>query len=316
MSFSLNYFYSSIGISKQAVYKLINRQNDQRKIESQLLYLIYKIRKDHPTMGSRDMYHKIQPESVGRDTFERMCREEGLMSKKIKNYRKTTQSNGVYRFPNLISNLKIERINQVWQSDITYYDVKDKFYYITFIQDSYSKRIIGHSVSRSLMTEYTTMHSLKKAIAIRKRMNIRNVILHSDGGGQYYDKEFLEITRLNSIINSMCEYAWENGMAERLNGVIKNNYLKHRTIHSYEDLKREVDRSVSLYNSDKPHIKLNRKSPIEFENEYLCPKRKTDGDKSATDKTLAERVVVGPSGQKRKTSGSNIALDLKKLSEW
>ncbi len=58
----------------------------------------------------------------------------------------------------------------------------------------------------------------------------------------------------------MCEYAWENGKAERINGVIKNNYLKHRNINTYEELVKEVDRSVYLYNSDKPHIELKRKN--------------------------------------------------------
>jgi putative transposase len=67
----------------------------------------------------------------------------------------------------------------------------------------------------------------------------------------------------------MCEFAWENGKAERINGIIKNNYLKHRNINSYEQLVKEVDRSVSLYNHDKPHIKLKRLSPIAFENKIL-----------------------------------------------
>ena len=68
----------------------------------------------------------------------------------------------------------------------------------------------------------------------------------------------------------MCQYPWENGKAERINGVIKNNYLIHRNINSYEQLQIEVDRSVLLYNSEKPHIKLQRKSPNQFEKEYLC----------------------------------------------
>ncbi len=89
---------------------------------------------------------------------------------------------------------------------------------------------------------------------------------------------------------------------ERINGVIKNNYLKHRSINTYEELVKEVDRSVYLYNSDKPHIELKRKTPVEFENDYLCNRRKTEGDKSATDKTLVKRVNGWPLGQRRKTS--------------
>ena len=85
----------------------------------------------------------------------------------------------------------------------------------------------------------------------------KRLIFHSDGGGQYFDKEFLKLTSLHQFKNSMCEFAWENGQAERINGVIKNNYLIHRTIKSYEELVTEVDRTVYLYNHDKPHIKLD-----------------------------------------------------------
>ena len=73
----------------------------------------------------------------------------------------------------------------------------------------------------------------------------------------------------------MCEYAWENGKAERINGVIKNNYLAHKTISSYSELVKEVDRTVSLYNSDKPHIGLQRKSPITFEKELVLLQQQT-----------------------------------------
>lgn len=79
----------------------------------------------------------------------------------------------------------------------------------------------------------------------------------------------------------MCEFAWENGKAERINGVIKNNYLKHRKINNYSDLTKEVDRSVRLYNEDKPHIELQRRSPITFEKEiaYLHKRTKPRNDR-------------------------------------
>lgn len=244
--------------------------------QKQLLLLIYQIRKDHPTMCCRDMYYKLQPETMGRDAFEKFCKEEGLMSQRPKNWRRTTDSSGVVRFDNLIINLAINRINHVWQSDITYYEVNGKFYYITFIEDSFSRKIVGHYVSQRLYTEQTTLPALATAFKNRKNTQLDGLIFHSDGGGQYYDKEFLKLTKKHKINNSMCEYPWENGKVERLNGVIKNNYLKHREINSYSDLVKEVDRSVQLYNEEKPHIKLNRKTPVEFENHYICTHTKSE----------------------------------------
>lgn len=241
-------------------------------MEAQILILVYRIREDHPTMGLRDMYYKLLPEGIGRDKFEELCKRAGLHTEHKPNYRRTTDSSGVIRFDNLLTDLEIIRINQVWQSDITYYDVSNKTYYLTFILDAYSRVIVGYYVSQSLKTEHTTFPALRKAVMSRAKLNmsIANLIFHSDGGGQYYDKNFLLFTSENKIRNSMCEYPWENGKAERINGVIKNNYLQHRNITTFEKLVREVDRSVKLYNQEKPHIMLNRKTPIQFENSIFA----------------------------------------------
>ena len=176
-------------------------------------------------------------------------------------------------------------INQAWQSDITYFEIGGRFYYITFIEDSFSRRILGYSVSKRLTTEQTTLPALNMAINLRlkEKRTIKNVVFHSDGGGQYYDKEFLKLTGKAGIVNSMCEYPWENGKVERLNGVIKNNYLIHRNINNFKELKKEVDRTVSLYNKEKPHIELQRKSPNEFEKQYIYNGQQSDGDKLTTE---------------------------------
>lgn len=266
---SLNMFYQSIGISKQSVHQYLERTCKHKSDVEQLLLLVYKIREDHPTMCCRDMYYKINPGFIGRDAFECFCKQYGLMSAVAKNYRKTTDSRGVTRFDNLLENKTITHINQVWQSDITYYELLGRFYYITFIIDSFTRRIVGYNVSKRLTTEQTTLPSLKMAIKTRKNVELKELIFHSDGGGQYYDKEFLKLTNRQGIKNSMCEYPWENGVSERLNGVIKNNYLKHRSIPNYDCLVQEVDRSVLLYNQGKPHIGLKRKSPCQFEKELL-----------------------------------------------
>lgn len=256
----------------------MDRYLQERSIEEQILLLVYRVREDHPTMGLRDIYFKITPIGIGRDRFEILCKQSGLMVERMHNLRRTTDSSGVIRFDNLLIGLVINKPNQVWQSDITYFELNGRFYYITFIIDAFTRVIVGHAVSQRLKTEQTTLPALQKAIKSRidLKLSIHALIFHSDGGGQYYDKDFLELTRKHEIINSMCQYPWENGKAERINGVIKNNYLIHRFISSYEQLQIEVDRSVLLYNTEKPHIELQRKSPILFEKEYLCTLNCTD----------------------------------------
>jgi len=305
----MNKLYKSVGASKQSFHQYLDRYLYQKSEQSQLLQLIYQIRENHPTMGIRDMYYKLLPSTMGRDKFEAFCKIEGLMSDRPKNWARTTDSSGVIRFDNLIANLTIDTINMVWQSDITYYELNSRFYYITFIIDSFTRVIVGHATSNRLTTDKTTLPALNKAInsRIKLKQSIDNLIFHSDGGGQYYAKSFLKITGKYNIRNSMCEFAWENGKAERINGVIKNNYLKHRNISTFEDLIKEVDRSVYLYNNDKPHIKLQRKTPIEFENDYICNGQKTDDEKSATELKKQSVRLNSLTGRGQKTSDSKIA---------
>ncbi len=309
----MNKLYKVLGISKQAFHQRLDRLYRLRSEKKQLLLLIYQIREDHPTMGIRDMYYKLRPETMGRDVFENFCREEGLTVERVKNWRRTTDSTGVIRFDNLLVGMNLTAINQAWQSDITYFEINGRFYYITFVEDSFSRRILGYSVSKRLTTGQTTLPALKMAVRLRVKegMSIAGVIFHSDGGGQYYAKEFLKLTRKEGIVNSMCEYPWENGKVERLNGVIKNNYLIHRQINSFEELVKEVDRTVLLYNKEKPHIELQRKTPNQFEKDYLCNGQQSDGDKSTTELTTQD-----PGGfsalraEDNNPSGSNITHEL------
>lgn len=268
--YSLNALYRSLGISKQSVHKRLKAMDKRSEISEYVRFIVAQVRKEHPTMGIRDIYFKMHPKGIGRDCFEQMCKELNLMVPRPRNYTRTTDSSGVIRFDNLIDGLIPNRINQVWQSDITYFEVNGKFDYITFIVDSFSRRIVGYSVSDRLSAVETVIPALNQAMACRKGMNLDGLIFHSDGGGQYYSKEFLKLTQKLSFRNSMCTCAWENGKAERINGTIKNNYLIHWEIKNLNELRKMVNKAVSLYNKEKPHARLNRLTPIGFENLYLC----------------------------------------------
>src|SRR5262249_42461704 len=118
--------------------------------------------------------------------------------------------------------------------------------------------------SERLLTEYTTVPALQRSIKERKPKP--GLIFHSDGGGQYYSKEFLKLTADSKIKNSMCEMAYENPHAERINGTIKNQYLKGNNPTDLLSLKKMAGRAVFNYNNVKPHSSLNRLSPSSFEN--------------------------------------------------
>jgi len=233
--------------------------------QEQLIPLINEIRRVHPRMSARDIYLKLQPSCMGRDQFERFCMDSGYRLKQLRNYRITTNSLGVTRFPNLIKELKVTRVNQVFVSDITYYDMGSETYYLTFIMDLFNREVVGWSASDNLRTENTTIPALHKLVSIRGSANLEGSILHSDGGGQYYCKEFKILTKELKMVNSMTEEkVYENAHAERLNGIIKNNYLYPYAPTNLSSLKRLLDKAVLMYNTGKPHKALGKLTPSEF----------------------------------------------------
>ena len=253
-------YYMAAGISKQGFHQYLNRKFVIREECEQLIPLITQIRKEYPTLSAREMYRIIQPKTLGRDRFERFCFEEGFKLERKRSFHKTTNSLGVTRFPNRIKGIELKGVNHVWVSDITYYRIKDRFYYLTFITDQYSRKILGYSVSKDLFTENTTIPALH--MALKQRNGHKPTIFHSDGGGQYYSKEFQLLTS-PQILNSMGECAYENPLAERVNGLIKNDYLIHYGPRSFEDLLTQTARAVYNYNF-KRHSALDT-SPNVFE---------------------------------------------------
>ena len=261
----MNEIYRVIGMSKQNFHQVMDRMLLQQMEKEQLLIIIRQVRKDHPKMSCRDLYRLVRPQFMGRDRFEAFCFEEGFMVELKKNFRRTTNSLGVTRFPNLIQGLELTGVNHVWVSDITYYEMNNRFYYLTFIMDLYSRKIIGYSESVSLLTADTTIPALNMAIRARKGQDLAGMIFHSDGGGQYYCKEFLKITGHYGMLNSMCETVFENPHAERLNRTIKNNYLYPYGPENRIELKTMLKKAVYMYNHQKPHGSLYGLSPVNFE---------------------------------------------------
>jgi putative transposase len=267
--------YRSLLISKQAVHQWLDRSLQQAEQRGYLLPLIAQLRQDHPTLSCRAMYAKLQPEGIGRDHFEQLCKSQGFSMQRKLNTCRTTDSSGVVRFDNLLEGLVLSRINEAWSSDITYYEVAERFYYLTFIMDCYSRRILGYSVSARLTTEQTTLPALKQAVGVRGGTVPPQMIFHSDGGGQYYDQAFLSYTNHHQMRNSMCEFAYENGKAERLNGIIKNNYLKFYEANTLGQLHKNVDRAVTLYNIQRPHKSLYYQTPVDYENKIVVLQQQT-----------------------------------------
>jgi len=203
---------------------------------------------------------------MGRDLFEVFCYSYGFKVGTIKNHYRTTDSLGVIRFPNLMMSLdELTSVNQIWVSDITYYLVGGIVSYITFILDLYNRKIVGYCVSKTLRTEDTTLQAVQMAIKAEHIARNSNLIIHSDGGGQYYSKQFTALTNYYGMRNSMGTSVFENPHAERINGTIKNDYLIPWGQKNFEELDKMLMKAVYLYNTIRPHQSLNGLSPEQFE---------------------------------------------------
>lgn len=265
----MNQIYRAMGISKQAFHQWKTRHEDKTGILINIDRIIQQVRKDHPRLGVREIWRKMEVKEIGRDAFEREAFARGHRLKRKRNFRKTTNSYGVTRFDNLILEKELTGLNQVWVSDITYYSMGERFYYLTFVMDLYSRKIIGKSISKGLCTEETTMPAIKEAIRSRRRWRKgKRTIIHSDGGGQYYDKEFLKLTNRHALDNSMCYTSYENPHAERVIGTLKNDYIYPYGPTNFEELIKETKRACRNYN-EKDHGSLKKMSPNAFEKRCL-----------------------------------------------
>lgn len=259
----MNEIYRYKSISKQSFHQRMDRELRCQEQHYLLLPLIFELRQEHPGVSARVLYEILKPEGIGRDAFEQLCFANGLKLERKPAFKRTTDSTGVIRFPNLIALREFTAINQVWVSDITYYNIGERFYYLTFVMDLYSRVIVGYSVSKRLLTSDTTLPAV--TMALKQRKPAEGLIFHSDGGGQYYCKEFLKLTSERGMKNSMGEMAYDNPNAERINGTIKNQYLKGYAPQNFEHLVAMTKRAVTNYNEVKPHSSLNKKTPRGYE---------------------------------------------------
>ena len=241
---------------------------------SDLLLEADELRSEHPGCGVEKMYNTLQPDWLGRDKFIEIFMDMGYRVKYHKNYIRTTVP-AHFKYPNLIQGMQVVKQNQLWQTDITYIKIGSQYFYLVFIVDVYTRRILGYSVSNHMRAE-ANIKALCMAIKNCGGI-IQGLIHHSDRGSQYIDKGYTSILTENGAHISMGEKAQDNAYAERVNGIIKNEYLIYREIKSFNQLRTEVKKAVGHYNNKRIHRSLPGKTtPIDFEKNLLglyCQKR-------------------------------------------
>jgi putative transposase len=170
----------------------------------------------------------------------------------------------------LIKDLIIERPEQVWVADITYVPVGTGFNYLHLVTDAYSKKVMGYHISPSLAAAESR---IALDMAIKSRRYNESLIHHSDRGLQYSSTIYKEGTDANNIIISMTENGdpYENAIAERINGILKDEFGLDEIITNADEAKRLVAQSIDIYNNQRPHLSNSYKTPNEMHQQSAPP---------------------------------------------
>jgi transposase InsO family protein len=218
-------------------------------------------------MGGKKLYsiHKRAirklAHGLGRDKFFKLLKRYNLLVKKQKKYARTTQSSHRFKiYKNLCKGWRPTGSNQLWVGDITYIRVRTGFVYLSLLTDGYSRKIIGWNLSKSLGIE-GAMETARMAVNQNKASN--NTIHHSDRGIQYCSPTYVEYLGDKGVKMSMGEKGncYDNAMAERVNGILKQEYSLDTTFNSTEDTLKAVKEGIKHYNEQRPHWALKLKTP-------------------------------------------------------
>lgn len=258
------------GYSRQAYYKNQKKATVQVMHQEIVLKLVEEIREQTPCLGGIKLYHLLQESmachgiKMGRDKFYDLLNYYGLLIRK-KRRRKpiTTDSNHpFYKYKNLIKGMKINRINLAWVSDITYIRLTNSFCYLSLVTDVYSRKIIGYCLSKDLGSK-GTINALKMALSTCHRKKSTMLIHHSDRGIQYCCTDYINILMEHNIAISMTQNGdpYENAIAERVNGILKQEFYLANTFKSIQEAQQTLDWAIESYNKHRPHFSLDLLTP-------------------------------------------------------
>lgn len=254
------------GISRQAYYQACKRYKKRNADGKQVLEWVHEQRRKHPRMGGRKLYHRLKSKMVeagikmGRDRLFELLRRKGLLVRPRRSQKPHTTKGAFTRWTNKLAGRNVNRPNQAWVADITYLRTRDGFCYLALISDKYSRKILGWDVAESLELE-GALRALKQALDQVEGGN--TPIHHSDRGSQYRSHKYIQTLQDHKLTVSMTEenHCAENAQAERLNGILKNEYLLDQTFLSARQARQASRHAIELYNGDRPHLSLNYNAP-------------------------------------------------------
>ena len=257
------------GVSRQAFYEAKAYEGKTSIAHMIVLTLVNDLRNDIPMLGTRKLLFMLSPElekhgiKLGRDQLFDLLRFHGLLMRRRKRMVKTTDSHHwLKKYPNLIKGIVLSEAEQLWVSDITYIRTLQGFNYLSLITDAYSRKIMGYAL-------YETLEAIGRVealvMAVKERQKISPFILihHSDRGVQYCSAEYVDILAKENIAISMTQNGspYENALAERVNGIIKNDVFPKKVYQNHKEAKKDISKIIQIYNQKRPHASVDYLTP-------------------------------------------------------
>ena len=269
------------GVTRQAYYQHF-WQGEQIEVSHELIIKeVLSIRKRHKAMGTRKLYEMLQPFllenqiKIGRDALFDLLTSQGLLIRKRKRKITTTMSyHRFHKWPNLVKEFIPISANELYVSDITYWKIETGYVYISLITDAYSHKIVGYHLADTLEA-VESKRALEMALNARTS-NAKPLIHHSDRGVQYCSGEYVKLLQDNGVQISMTENSdpRENAIAERINGILKEEYLCVRTAaNTLEEAKAILSQSITLYNQERPHMSIGYLTPEVVHNSNIATQK-------------------------------------------
>jgi putative transposase len=262
-----------VQMSRQNYYAARRLRQRREVDEALILALVRRERMVQPRLGGRKLRHLLEADleeagvNVGRDRFFELLAENDLLVAPKRGTPRTTNSrHSLPVFHNLLAGIELHAPNEAWVSDLTYIRTDEDFLYAALITDAFSRKIVGYCIGDSLEAKGCLM-ALEQAL--RELPVGKHPIHHSDRGCQYCCHEYVQRLQAHHLPISMTEvmHCYENAMAERVNGILKQEYEMDRTFRTKAQAKAAFEQAVWLYNHRRPHLRLNYRFPADVHQE-------------------------------------------------
>jgi putative transposase len=273
--FPVSFMCEQLGVSRSGYYAWKEREPSKHEADDEKLSVdVVKVHlESRRAYGSLRVYRelKAQGQRTSRKRIARVMKEKGLVAKKRRRFRQTTDSRHAFPVaPDLVHRaFDVDEPNKVWVTDITYLWTREGWVYLAAIIDLYSRRCVGWAMSATIDTQLC-LAALRMALAAREPGPGR-LIHHSDCGGQYASDLYRRTLVAEGIECSMSRKGncWDNAVAESFWSTLKTELVDGAVFETRAVARQAVFEYIEVfYNRRRRHSSIGYVSPAERESKY------------------------------------------------